>query len=130
MEPTPDKIVLIGVSDVFFYTKIRDAFKPAGYTLKKFTGREEIIEKTKTLAPVAVVLDMNDDRFNAVEALSTLKQDETIKHIPVLAFANHEDVDTWRHAKELGINKIVSRNEFSARTLALLEEVTRENQPS
>ena len=130
MENNADKTVLIGVSDVFFYTKIRDAFKPAGYTLKKFKGQEEILEKTKTLGPVAVVLNMNDDRFNAAEALSALKQDEAVRHVPVLAFANHEEVDTWRHAKELGIDKIVSRNEFSARTLALLEEVTRENKNS
>jgi len=124
METTTDKTVLIGVSDVFFYTKIRDAFKPAGYTLKKFKNQEEIIEKTKNLSPVAVVLNMNDDRFDAAQALATLKQNESLQHIPVLAFANHEEVDTWRQAKALGINKIVSRNEFSARTLALLEEVT------
>ena len=82
METQNDKTVLIGVTDVFFYTKIRDAFKPAGYTLKKFKGEEEIIEKTKNLAPVAIVLNMNDDRFDASQALATLKQDEAIQHIP------------------------------------------------
>ena len=61
------------------------------------------------------------------QTLQTLKQDEELKRIPVLAFANHEEVDTWRAAKELGIDKIVSRNEFSARTLALLEEVTNQS---
>ena len=67
---------------------------------------------------------MNDPALNGVQALQTLKQDQELKRIPVLAFANHEEVDTWRKAKELGIDKIVSRNEFSSRTLALLEEVT------
>ena len=69
-------------------------------------------------------MNMNDPVLNSSRALHTLKHDDTLKHIPVLAFANHEDVTTWREAKELGIDKIVSRNEFSARTLALLEEVT------
>ena len=68
---------------------------------------------------------MNDPALNGTRTLQTLKQDDELKHIPVLAFANHEEVDTWRAAKELGIDKIVSRNEFSSRTLALLEEVTR-----
>jgi CheY-like chemotaxis protein len=67
---------------------------------------------------------MNDPALNGVQALQTLKQDQELKRIPVLAFANHEEVDTWRKAKELDIDKIVSRNEFSSRTLALLEEVT------
>jgi len=122
MEST--KNVLVAVSDIFFYTKIRDAFKPAGYTLQRLKSEVDVEAKATSLQPVAIVLDMNDPRMNGTQALQTLKQHETLRHIPVLAFANHEEVDTWRTAKELGINKIVSRNEFSARTLALLEEVT------
>ncbi len=120
----PIKNVLVAVSDIFFYTKIRDAFKPAGYTLQRLKSEVDVEAKATSLQPVAIVLDMNDPRMNGTQALQTLKQNEELKHIPVLAFANHEEVDTWRTAKELGINKIVSRNEFSARTLALLEEVT------
>ncbi|MDA0738099.1 MAG: response regulator [Nitrospirae bacterium] len=120
----PIKNVLVAVSDIFFYTKIRDAFKPAGYTLQRLKSELDVEAKATSLQPVAIVLDMNDPRMNGTQALQTLKQNENLKHIPVLAFANHEEVDTWRTAKELGINKIVSRNEFSARTLALLEEVT------
>jgi len=125
MESTESpKIVLVAVSDVFFYTKIRDAFKPAGYTLNRLKSETDIEAKAKALQPVAIVLNMNDPALNGAQALQTLKQNDTLKHIPILAFANHEEVDTWRAAKEMGIDKIVSRNEFSARTLALLEEVT------
>ena len=120
------KTVLVAVSDVFFYTKIRDAFKPAGYTLQRLKSDADIEAKVEELQPVAIVLDMNDPRLNGKQALQTLKEHQELKHIPVLAFANHEEVDTWRAAKELGIDKIVSRNEFSSRTLALLEEVTKQ----
>ncbi len=125
MEPT--KNVLVAVSDVFFYTKIRDAFKPAGYTLQRLKSEADVEAKAKALRPVAIVINMNDPALNGTQTLQTLKQDEELKRIPVLAFANHEEVDTWRAAKELGIDKIVSRNEFSARTLALLEEVTNQS---
>jgi len=124
MDMESTKNVLVAVSDVFFYTKIRDAFKPAGYTLQRLKSDADIEAKAKALQPVAIVLNMNDPALNGRQALQTLKQDEALKHIPVLAFANHEEVETWRAAKEMGINKIVSRNEFSSRTLALLEEVT------
>ena len=122
MEST--KNVLVAVSDVFFYTKIRDAFKPAGYTLQRLKSEADVEAKAKSLQPVAIIINMNDPALNGTRTLQTLKQNEELKHIPVLAFANHEEVDTWRAAKELGIDKIVSRNEFSARTLALLKEVT------
>ena len=118
-----DKLLLVGVSDVFFYTKIRDAFRPQGYTLERLRKQDDIIEKVTSHQPLAVILNMNDEQLNATAALQTLKSQEAIKHIPILAFANHEEVETWRHAKELGIDKIVSRNEFSARTLALVEEL-------
>ncbi len=124
------KTILIGVSDVFFYTKIRDALRPQGFSLERIRKQEEVIPKASTLQPLAVILNMNDDNLNATQALQALKGDNRLKHLPVLAFANHEEVDTWRKAKELGINKIVSRNEFSARTLALLEEVTRQAEAS
>ena len=117
------KTILVGVSDVFFYTKIRDAFRPHGYSLERIRNQDNLLDKASVLQPMAVILNMNDDQLNASEALQALKGDDRAKDIPVLAFANHEEVDTWRHAKELGINKIVSRNEFSARTLALLEEL-------
>ncbi|MDT7042559.1 response regulator [Candidatus Nitronereus thalassa] len=120
------KTVLVAVSDVFFYTKIRDAFKPAGFTLQRIKSETDVEAKAIELHPVAIVLDMNDPRLNGKQALQTLKGHPELKHIPVLAFANHEEVDTWRAAKELGIDKIVSRNEFSSRTLALLEEVTKQ----
>ena len=118
-----EKPLLIGVSDVFFYTKIRDAFRPQGYTLERLRKQEDIIEKVSSLQPLAVIFNMNDDQLNTPAALQTLKSHETYQHIPILAFANHEEVETWRQAKDLGINKIVSRNEFSSRTLSLVEEL-------
>ena len=127
MEST--KNVLVAVSDVFFYTKIRDAFKPAGYTLQRLKSEADVEAKAKSLQPVAIIINMNDPALNGTQTLQTLKQNDELKHIPVLAFANHEEVDTWRAAKELGIDKIVSRNEFSARTLALLKEVTNQALP-
>ncbi len=117
------KTVLVGVTDIFFYTKIRDAFRPAGYALKRVTSSGSVAEQVAALAPVAMVLNMNDPGFDAANTLRAVKDDPACQRLPVLAFANHEEVDTWRQARALGIDKIVSRNEFSARTLPLLEEV-------
>jgi CheY-like chemotaxis protein len=68
---------------------------------------------------------MNDRTLDAFHALETLKNDPRFKPIPVLAYANHEDVDTWNRARALGVTKIVSRNEFSARTRELVDELIR-----
>ena len=118
-----NKTILVAVSDVFFYTKVRDALKPPGYTLEKVRAPGELTERAGAVKPAAVILNLNDDTLDAFQVLATLKSDERYKSIPVLAFANHEEIERWKRAQQMGVAKIVSRNEFSSRTLALVEEV-------
>jgi PleD family two-component response regulator len=120
-----NKTILVAVSDVFFYTKLRDALKPQGYQLEKARTQDEVAEKAGMLRPAAIVLNINDESLDAFKALEALKSDDRSKTIPVLAFANHEEVDNWRRAQQLGVTKIVSRNEFSSRTLELVQEVVK-----
>jgi PleD family two-component response regulator len=120
---TETKSVLVAVTDIFFYTKIRDALLPKGYKLARARTQEDIAGKASTVYPSAVILNMNDETLSAFKTLETLKADPRLKTIPILAFANHEEVETWNRAKSLGVTKIVSRNEFSARTKDLVEEV-------
>ncbi len=119
---TTNPTILVAVTDIFFYTKVRDALK-AGYQLEKARAQQDIAEKTASTPPAAVILDMNDLTIDAFLAIETLKANPQSKAIPILAYANHEEVETWNRAKALGVTKIVSRNEFSARTKDLVEEV-------
>jgi PleD family two-component response regulator len=118
------KTILVAVSDIFFYTKIRDAFLAAGYKLERLRNSEDWKEKALQIKPIGVIVNMNDDRLNAPDILKSLKAFPKTASLPILAFANHEEVGSWKLAKDLGIQKVVSRNEFSARTLALFEELT------
>jgi len=123
--------ILVAVTDIFFYTKVRDALRPQGYTLDRIRTQDEVAEKTASATPAALILNMNDLALDAFKALETLRANPALRSLPILAFANHEEVDTWRRAKELGVTKVVSRNEFSARMRELVEEVTANSaQPS
>lgn len=119
----PEKTILVAVTDIFFYTKIRDALRAGRYRIEKARTLQDIAEKSSAALPAAMILDMNDLTIDAFEALTALKADPVSKALPILAYANHEEVDTWNRAKALGVTKIVSRNEFSARTRDLVEEV-------
>jgi len=118
-----ERTILVAVTDIFFYTKVRDALRTSGYRIEKARTQQDIAEKTAAAAPVAVIVDMNDLTVDAFRAIETLKANPQSKSIPILAYANHEEVDTWNRAKSLGVTKIVSRNEFSARTKDLVDEV-------
>lgn len=123
MNQTNQKTILVAITDIFFYTKVRDALLPKGYRIEKARVQQDIAEKALATGPNAVILNMNDQVLDAFQALEALKAEPRLKAIPTLAFANHEEVDTWNRAKTLGVTKIVSRNEFSARTKELVEEV-------
>jgi PleD family two-component response regulator len=115
--------ILAAVNDIFFYTKLRDALKPQGYRLERARTQQDVPDKTAAFLPAAVILDMNDPILNGLKALEAIRADARFKELPVLAFANHEEVVTWQEAKRLGVTKIVSRNEFSSRTRDLLSEL-------
>ena len=122
MSQTDQKTILVAVTNIFFYTKVRDALMSKGYRIERARTQQDIAEKASTI-PSAFILNMNDETLNAFQALETLTADARLKTIPILAFANHEEVDTFNRAKALGVTKIVSRNEFSARLKDLVEEV-------
>jgi PleD family two-component response regulator len=117
------KTILVVINDLFFYTKLRDALLPHGYKLERARTQEDFTSKAATIGPDAVVMNMNDLSLDPFRALTLLKADPVLAKVPVLAFANHEEVETWQRAKTLGVSKIVSRNEFSARTGALVQEI-------
>ena len=123
IDQTDQKTVLVGVTDIFFYTKVRDALMSKGYRIERARTQQDIAEKASATIPSAFIVNMNDDRLDAFQALETLKADARLKTIPILAFANHEEVDTFHRAKTLGVTKIVSRNEFSSRLKDLVEEI-------
>jgi len=117
------KTILVGVTDIFFYTKVRDAMISKGYKIERARTQQDIADKALATSPSAVILNLNDETLDAFQALETLKVDTRLKSLPILAFANHEEVDTFNRARALGVTKIVSRNEFSARLKDLLEEI-------
>ncbi len=123
MNQTNQKTILVAVTDIFFYTKVRDALMSKGYKIERARTQQDIAEKALTMAPSAFILNMNDERLDAFQALETLKADTSMKTLPILAFANHEEVDTFNRARAMGVSKIVSRNEFSAHLRELVEEL-------
>jgi PleD family two-component response regulator len=123
MTDSIQKTILVAVTDIFFYTKVRDALMSKGYKIERARTQQDIAEKALAVTPSAFILNMNDERLDAFQALETLKADTSMEAIPILAFANHEEVDTFNRARTLRVTKIVSRNEFSSRLKELVDEV-------
>src|SRR5207249_11969277 len=100
-----NKTILVGVNDVFFYTKLRDALKPQGYTLEKARTHGKVADKAGALRPAAVVLNINDEGLDAFKAPEAIKSAARSKSIPVLAFTNHEEMNNWKRTQHLSVTK-------------------------
>lgn len=123
IDKTDQTTILVAVTDIFFYTKVRDTLMSKGYKIERARTQQDVAEKASATNPSAVIVNMNDEKLDSFQVLETLKADTRLKNLPILAFANHEEVDTFHKARTLGVTKIVSRNEFSARLRDLVEEV-------
>src|SRR5438309_669675 len=108
------KTILVAVTDIFFCTKVRDSLMSKGCRIERARTQQDIAIKASTI-PAAFILNVNDETLDAFQALETLSAEARFKTIPIFDFANHEEVDTFNRATALGVIKIVSRNEFSAR---------------
>ncbi len=83
------KTILVAVTDLFFYTKVRDALRQPDYQLEKARVQQDILDKALAVSPGAIIFNMNDLALNTFQALEQLKADPLLKDIPTLAFANH-----------------------------------------
>src|SRR5690349_2108187 len=97
--------ILVAITDLFFYTKVRDALRQTNYHHEKARVQQDIIDKSVSTDPGMVIFNMNDLTLDALQALERLKADPLLKGIPTLAFANHEEVEPWNRAKALGVTK-------------------------
>ena len=79
---TAQKTMLVGVTDIFFYTKVRDALMSKGYRIERARTQQDIAEKASANSPSAFILNMNDETLNAFQALETLKADTRLRPFP------------------------------------------------
>ena len=47
-DPMAEKTVLVAVTDIFFYTKVRDALLPNGYRLERARSQDDIASKASS----------------------------------------------------------------------------------
>jgi hypothetical protein len=45
------KTILVGVTDIFFYSKVRDALMSKGYRIERARAQQDIADKASTIPP-------------------------------------------------------------------------------
>jgi CheY-like chemotaxis protein len=81
----------------------------SGFEVAEAGNGIEAIEKTRTLLPDIVLMDLALPRMDGWEATRRLKNDELTKHIPIVALTGHALAGHAEGAREAGCDAFVTK---------------------
>ncbi len=122
-----DKAKKIGVlvDDMFFASKINAAAVQAARQIERIKTREQL-EQLAATPPSLVIVDLNSDRIDPIEAIEFLKSTPDLRAIPIVAFVSHVQTELIRRAQAAGCDYVLPRSAFSQ----MLNEIVSGNLPS
>lgn len=100
---------MIAEDDLDDQLLIRDALEENGVLsgdIMFVEDGQELLEKLQApeLIPGLILLDLNMPRMDGREALRQIKQDERLKHIPIVVFTTSSSEEDIRYTYEFGGN--------------------------
>ena len=100
------------VDDMFFVSKIAGAAERAGSRVERIRSLADI-DPPATEPPALVIIDLNSDRLDPIEAIEALKSRPDLKSVPVVGFVSHVEVDLIRRAEAAGCDHVAPRSRFT-----------------
>ncbi len=110
---TTEKIAIL-VNDMFFAAKINSAAETAGRKVERIKTTEQL-ESAATNPPSLIIIDLNSDRLDPLEAIRFFKSRTEFNSVPVVSFVSHVQTDLIRQAQAAGCDYVLPRSAFTAR---------------
>jgi CheY-like chemotaxis protein len=132
-------LLLAFVPDLYFSMRIESAAGSLGYDVEIIeqgesgeTGENlgealqgsqgDLIQMVSARLPGLIIFDLSASQIPWAQWIARLKSAPATRRIPLIAFGQHEDVDTLTAAKEAGAEAVYSRNIFANRLPHLLQK--------
>ncbi len=106
-----DRVAIL-VDDMFFAAKINSAAQACGRQIERVKSREQL----ETLAgnpPSLVIIDLNSDRIDPLEAIESLKSNSELSATHIVGFVSHVQTDLIRRAQAAGCDYVLPRSAFN-----------------
>lgn len=114
-------MIVVGVDDLMFASRISSAAKALGVEIAFARSPEAIVEAVRTRAPRLVILDLNSAKVRPLEAVAALKADPALAAVPTIGFVSHVQADLIALAREAGIDQVLARSAFVTQLPQLLQ---------
>jgi CheY-like chemotaxis protein len=107
------KTVISVVDDMFFASKIRAVAEAAGLEISFPRSLEAVVSKARETKPGLIVVDLHNQRIDAVALAHELKADEELQEIKLLGFFSHVQTELQRNAIAAGYDRVIPRSVFA-----------------
>ena len=111
---TGTDIVAILVDDMFFTSKINGAAASSGRRIERVKSFEQL-EALAITPPVLVIIDLDSDRLDPLQAIGFLKSKAELSKVPIVSFCSHVQTDLIRAAQAAGCDYVLPRSAFTQR---------------
>jgi CheY-like chemotaxis protein len=118
--PSSQKTILIIDDQPFFVTLQQNLLKQQGYRVVAATSGAEGLARAKQHKPDLILLDIEMPEMNGFTVCEKLKQDEELKHIPVIILTATQDIKLNEKAFRVGAEVIVLKSVAGERLLNML----------
>ena len=105
--------VIAVVDDMFFASKIRAVAEAVGVEISFPRNREALVDKAREARPDLIVVDLHNQKVDAVTLAKDLKSDDGLREIPLLGFFSHVQTELQRNALAAGFDEVLPRSVFS-----------------
>lgn len=111
MTTEKDRVALL-VDDMFFTSKINAAAAECGRQIERVKTRAQL-EGLVANPPSLVIIDLNSDRLDPLEAIRFLKSRAELSGAPIVSFVSHVQTDLIRAAQTAGCDNVLPRSVFT-----------------
>lgn len=105
--------ILAAVDDMFFAAKIRATAEALGVIIKFHRKLDGLVNSAAEQPPDLIIVDLHNEKLNAIELAHELKANESVKAVPLLGFFSHVQTELQQSALEAGYDQVIPRSVFS-----------------
>jgi len=130
--------VLSFVSDLFFSVQIESAVKGLGWTLTNIERADQLhadaanhslITFVVELQPSLIIVELNSTTLPWEKWIAAIKTSPATRHIPVIGFGSHVDLDQRQRALDAGCDEVYAKGRFTSDMVNIIQKNARRLDP-
>lgn len=100
------------VDDMVFSVKINAVASDCGRVVQRIKSQEQL-ESLIAEPPSLIIVDLNSDLLDPLEAIRFLKTSAELGAVPIVGFVSHVQTDLIRSAQSAGCDHVLARSAFT-----------------